>query len=400
MNTEIKLLAPPKGKVFRIPEENLDYLYDKIAKLNGHAEKAGCVPVKLDIISIDQKTDADSGAVKFWYNVYVEGEAPKIKGWTFLGALTHAPEGNIIRLVPGKTVPQSYWTSPPKCDYCHKDWIVRRDTYILQNDKGEYKQVGGNCLADFLGHPDPFKYANYAEAYAGLDQEVTALEKESSNVPTFTREDLKTFLAEVAAVIDQEGWVSRGAVYQGKGGLATADLALDHLHRKTAKRIYPSQKNLDEADKVISYMRVDLKPENDYQQNLKTLTSKDVFTVKEGSGIVASAVPYYRREMEKQIKQAQQAKVSAASTYIGTEGERLYDVHVTVIGQQLMDGGMYQSMLIRMIDDKGNILTWFGVGQASSQMETGKDYTISATVKKHQEYKGTKQTLVTRVKLS
>lgn len=398
MKNEIKLLAPPKGKTFRIPEENLDYLYNKIEKLNGHAEKAGCLPIKLSIEGIEQKTDKDSGAVKYWYNVYVEGKAPKINGWTFLGALTHAPEGNIIRLVPGKTVPQSYWTSPPKCDYCKKDWIVRRDTYILQNDKGEYKQVGGNCLMDFLGHPDPFKYANYAEEFAGLDEVFTNLQI-SDNKPTFTREDLKTFLAEVAALVDQEGWVSRGAVYQGKGGLATADLALEHLHGRATKRIYPNKKHVEEAEKVISYMRTDLKPTNDYQQNLKTLTSQDVFTVKEGSGIVASAIPYYRREMEKQITQAKQAKSFAASQYVGVESERFYDLHVSVIGQQLIEGSMYSSTLIRMMDDKGNILTWFGTGQASNNMEVGKDYTISATVKKHQEYKGSKQTLLSRVKL-
>ncbi len=45
------------------------------------------------------------------------------------------------------------------CDYCKKDWIVRRDTYIVKNDKGEIRQIGSNCLSDFLGHPNPTRIA-------------------------------------------------------------------------------------------------------------------------------------------------------------------------------------------------------------------------------------------------
>lgn len=405
MKNEIKLIAPPKGKYFRIPESNLSKLDYKIAELNKHAEKVGCIPVRLEISRKEEQKDADTGEVATFYHVYIEGEAPKLKGWTFLGALTHAPEGNITRLVPGKNVPESYRTSKPVCDYCHKDWIVRKDTYIVQNEKGEFKQVGGNCLADFLGHPDPFRYANYAGMLASLPEEIGSLEKDISNSPLYQREDLKIFLAEVAAVIDKEGWISGKQAYD-TGKASTARRALDELdpHQsydrfgKRIEKIRPEKKHFEEAEKVISYMRTDLKPENDYQHNLKTLTSVDNFLVKEGSGFVASALPYYRREIEKKVTEEQNKKKFANSTYIGEVGERLYEFRITVLGINETEGFRGTMYIVRMQDEKGNVYVWFGTGVAATMMVVGEDYIIDGTVKDHKEWKGRKETILTRVK--
>lgn len=412
MNNEIKLLAPPKGNTYRIPEGNLSKLSERLSKLNEEASKLDSAPIHFDIMSTDDVKDEKTGEISRFFNVYVEGEAPKLKGWTFVGALTHAPEGNIVRPVPGKVIPDNYRTNKPVCDHCKKDWIVRRDTYIVQNDQGVYKQVGGNCLADFLGHPDPYRYARFAEWLAGLHGELEELEneKETNNSPQFKREDLKMYLAEVAAVVDEKGWKSRGAVYQEHAGTATADYAMNELHDTphtyhgvTTYPIRPQQKHFDEAEKVISYLRVDLKPDNDYLNNLKTLTSVDNFLVKEGSGIVASAIPFYRREIEKQVAKAKQASQFAqqalSSNYVGEVGDRLYGIHVSVLSHQELESNFGMTNLFRFQDDKGNVYSWFGTGAAAYGMEVGNDYVISASVKKHQEYKGRKETILTRVKI-
>ena len=55
--------------------------------------------------------------------------------------------------------------------------------------------------------------------------------------------------------------------------------------------------------------------------------------------------------------------------------------------------------LLRFQDDKGNVYSWFGTGAAAYNMEVGKDYVITASIKKHQEYKGRKETVLTRVKI-
>jgi hypothetical protein len=45
-----------------------------------------------------------------------------------------------------------------------------------------------------------------------------------------------------------------------------------------------------------------------------------------------------------------------------------------------------------------NILSWF-TSSNISDLEVGKEYWLSATVKEHSEYKGEKQTILTRCKV-
>jgi hypothetical protein len=47
-----------------------------------------------------------------------------------------------------------------------------------------------------------------------------------------------------------------------------------------------------------------------------------------------------------------------------------------------------------MVDEAGHSFTWFCSGKP---LEEGKVYEVKATVKKHDEYKGVKQTIVNRV---
>jgi len=49
-----------------------------------------------------------------------------------------------------------------------------------------------------------------------------------------------------------------------------------------------------------------------------------------------------------------------------------------------------------LIDLSGNHLTWFASG---SDMEVGNTYKLLGTIKKHDEYNGVKQTILTRCKV-
>ncbi len=52
--------------------------------------------------------------------------------------------------------------------------------------------------------------------------------------------------------------------------------------------------------------------------------------------------------------------------------------------------------IVNFIDKNGNRFTWFTSGK--SVLDEGKTYTGSATIKKHNEYKGIKSTIITRYK--
>ena len=52
------------------------------------------------------------------------------------------------------------------------------------------------------------------------------------------------------------------------------------------------------------------------------------------------------------------------------------------------------SVLHKMVDPNGNIATWFASN--GNQLDVGATYRVKATVKKHEEYKGTQSTVLTR----
>lgn len=85
----------------------------------------------------------------------------------------------------------------------------------------------------------------------------------------------------------------------------------------------------------------------------------------------------------------------ANSEYVGTVGTKIeLDVEVSSIGGY---SSYYGDGHIYTFNNNGNELVWFTA--SNPHMDEGKQYHIIATVKKHEEYKGTKQTTITRVKV-
>lgn len=96
-------------------------------------------------------------------------------------------------------------------------------------------------------------------------------------------------------------------------------------------------------------------------------------------------------------KAAEVTPEEAASEYVGTVGE-VYDNEVEVVSTFVSHAGYYgPTTIIGMKDADGNKLVWFSSGMAS--VERGEKIRIKGRVKKHEEYRGVKQTTLTRCKV-
>ena len=99
--------------------------------------------------------------------VEVTGPQPIIKGWNFLATIQHSKNGNVIRRINSEVEVDTtiYRSATVKCDHCNTD-RRRNDTYLVQNVKGELKQVGKSCLKDFVGgHKTAEFFANLANIF-------------------------------------------------------------------------------------------------------------------------------------------------------------------------------------------------------------------------------------------
>ena len=92
-------------------------------------------------------------------------------------------------------------------------------------------------------------------------------------------------------------------------------------------------------------------------------------------------------------QQAERKVTDAASEWIGEVKVRM-EIEVKVLFIKEHEGYYGPVDIIKMQDMEGNGLTWFCTGISS--LKRGDHVKIKATVKKHEEYQGAKQTVLTR----
>lgn len=427
-----------------VPQCNVQPLLDRIADLNKRAAKLGVAPVavrtELDHVRVLVKNhyhgttqwvaEADldftetgyvrTGAAREWWLVEVDGVAPCYNGWTFAATLEPVEvEGgqwvNLMLTVPGQHCPTEYKEAKAvgRCDHC-KASRRRKQTFVVRHTDGTTKAVGRQCLKDFLGHTDPHSLATWAELLASLDGTAQAAEDEGYFGGGGLEDgwDTATFLAWTAGAIRCWGWCSRGKAKLDEKLVATADRVIyllapprftgpnagrDRAEWKQAVAdATPTDQDKADAQAALDWVRgLDEKAlEEDYLANIN-ICGRAPVTLRKTAGLAASIVAAWAKAVAKQIEEAKLAKRKGASQWVGTKGKR-QEFTVTV-DRVITTEGLYGLTGIHKLEDQdGNSLVWFASGSAT-WLEVGRTYTIKATPKAHEEYKGWKQTVVSRV---
>jgi hypothetical protein len=111
------------------------------------------------------------------------------------------------------------------------------------------------------------------------------------------------------------------------------------------------------------------------------------------AGILASAVAAHARVLGEQVKRS----ASAPSAYVGAVGEKHIFGRVALERVITLEGGNYGPAHIHTFRDAaGNAIVW---RTAEVRGAAGDVFTMTGTIKNHSEFRGEKQTEVTRCKL-
>ena len=158
----------------------------------------------------------------------------------------------------------------------------------------------------------------------------------------------------------------------------------------------PTEEDRELARAALEYARTELRGKadlNDYLHNLMVACSQGTVTHKL-AGITASLVSHYIKEVERRTLKEVMAKKLAASTHAGVVGKHMIFMGCKVLQVIQIDSDFGTSLLHKMVDAEGHALTWFSHKES---LGVGAEVNLVATVKAHQEYKGTLQTVITRV---
>jgi len=409
---------------FWVPSFKLDELASKINHLQKKAIKVGALPITFTITGETEKrilkyvTDPldpfgkGTPIYREYTKIVVKGEAPKFSGWRLIARLLHDSQtgiqgATIVNAVPGESVPAEYRTSGCKCDHCNKNWVVRKDTYVVKRDSGETKQVGSTCIADFLGHKNPEEvaklYSFYAEVSAfcgGAYDEEGWDEPHSLFVRGAIMLDLVNTLEMVASYHRVFGWITRKQA-QDRGDCfpsseVVSDLLLTEKPSKDQLEML-AKLTLTDADKAKAAAAIAwaaaLNPgtDSDFEHNIRAVAQSGVVSHRT-LGIGCAIIGAWQRAQEREANKSLNA---ANAHHVGTVGERSVFTNLTVVSVRTFDEGMYgPRVLHRFVDEDGAILTWWTGREAFEAKEV---VCVKASVKRHSEYKGTAQTELSRV---
>lgn len=407
--------------IYEIPEANWAKLEASIADLNNKAVKLGSTPVVLSIIDERQvtKKDGEDTWTEIVYHVTVTGEAPKLSGWGLIAVITPQISGeNLVKCIPGKVCPTKYRLADPKdCDHCNTQ-RRRNDVFILRHDNGEHRQVGRQCLRDFLGHKDPSRILSMAEILMSVGDIMHDAEEGGwgggFRSPTY---NLQQFVATTACVVRRLGWVPKSKAEHGHPSTASnvleilvppfgAQAARSRRLWVAENQLYVNEEDEKLAEDAIQWGQALPTDGGDYIYNLGVSIRNGV--VEAGNknstvGLVASLVSAYNREIKKERDILRRAQKAENTVHVGTPKVRQGFPGVTVVFIGETRQTQYGiSTLIKLEDSDGNNLTWWNTSEVAKWLKDSyQDDTpidITATVKKHEDYRGVPQTVIQRVK--
>ena len=407
---------------FRIPSASLEKVQEILEKLNVKARKFKSPEASVKIIDTEERPiqgDYKYDEVlkkKTWeilgyekiLTLEVDSEPIKLAGWTLLGALdrvrpsTGEEAFTVLRPVPNKTIPVEF-RDRDHCDHCDKS-IRRKTTYIVEHEDGRIKQVGSNCLKDFLGH-DPERILWFKNWFGKIQEKICDEDwcSDKSAIRASLCFDIQKFLEIVSFCITRDGWLSKGKAYE-KGidaCLATANVVADFYCVEAGiwnrPKEYESpeikQEDKDLAKDAIEWAKkIDPETSNEYLYNLHIASKNSLVEIKQ-VGIVASLISTYLKELDKEINLKKFAQIK--NEHVG-EIKKRQEFKVECVSVRCFDTDWGCSAHHKLVTEDNHLLVWFASG-SSTWLKEGETYTVKATVKKHDEYQGKKQTLINRV---
>lgn len=384
---------------YRVVDAQHDEALAKIAKINKRQRKLGLPEIELEFRGEHEFIlDPDGIRVIEYRTIYMRADVPTVADYEIIGIIhpSSAGEGNIVQRIPGAVGDLTdYYNVPFTCDHC--GWLRRRnDTFIVrQRQTGERKQVGSTCMKDFLNGTDPHSVMKMAEVLVDLDDFLSKPRKREeygkiADDPKERTVSLLGFLAMVAKDIRETGrWISSKEAYRD-GGQSTAYRAWWSLWDKEEVASIIAE-DWAAAQGVIDWGRANLSADspNEYIHNLAVIVSGDHCSYRE-AGIVGSI--YRARERE---QAANAKKKEAKNEFLGRVGERI--TRTVVVDEVRYLPSHFTKILTKMTDAETEAaVTWFSSG---TELEEGGTYRITGTIKQNKDWKGKKETIITRCKV-
>ena len=338
----------------------------------------------------------------------IEMNVPTIglDGVRFIGSVEVEEGGTILRMVPGEETPEGFERPDShNCDHCG----TRRDrvkSYLVREADGSIKQIGSSCLELYFG----VKVRGLWVLGAFTADDLRAMAEEADERDGYSGGGrVSAFsvrhLIALALVISNggKGFVSKGAARDREWLIATADDVMNtitfrpgrdqSLNAEMAARQQAAAEVADaDIDAVLTFADT---LSGDYGMNAQAAARSNHIGYR-STGVLISLVGVWYRAQEKAAAAATE-RATVLNEFVGEPKQRLRGLVLTVRTVREIEGDYGISTLLVMRDAEGHTFKWFS--SSVYGVDAGDVLTLDATVKGHEEYEGTKQTVITRGKV-
>lgn len=398
---------------YSFPADRVADFQHIIDKANRKLERGGATARFEPVITFEDRTQVlESGlsVTTRFARVTMDKLRLSLGQYTFVARLVPEEAGMTVHTAPGESL--EGWTRPAAddmtCDHC-KTARYRTNLFVVRDEvTGQFIQLGQNCIVLYTGlKPNGLWALNF-------DDEI----REASNAwgDSFGRSrDYSASIAEILGVALACTDGGKGYVSKAKAEASWQE-STGGLVQRVLFGIYPMGNKPDEVaerhriialgeqgaalakdDVLIAEVKAaaaTLKSGSDYGDNMAIILAAESGMVsRRNINTLASLVAIYHRLREDRAAAA--AKPVAAQGFIGAVGERVRDFHVTATSVRSFEGDYGVTTLLVGATDDGHVVKWFASG--GREWEPGdRIHFGAATVKAHENYKGTDQTALTR----
>lgn len=384
-----------------------DFYPDVEKKLNRVAKK--CIKhgndftfeVKGEEVREEYNKELDRKEYHKFILIEVNGTA-KIDNWECVAVLENHDAGNIIRRINTEiNIPERFKNTDNICEHCNTK-RQRNNLYVIHNvEKDEWKQVGGSCLKLYTGGLNMEYVAAYMDGITELEEfdGIVGRGKAYYHV-----EEVLSYAVEV---INKTGYFNAQSalptkylvseIMQNNLGRAIESINEEFKSMRLDVRMSEHDFNKDDTEntvnQIIDYYK-NLDDDSEFIHNVKVMLNEG-YALPKNFGFLCYLPAGYAKYIQKEAEKAKKVE----TRYFGEVGKRYKDKVIqdlTLITTWETQWG-YTSVYKITLED-GSILTW-KTNNGLYLDRNEKFDKISFTVKEHKEYKGEKQTEVTRCKV-
>lgn len=366
-------------------------------------------------------------------------------GWELKGIIGHL-ENIIIPVDPDNDLPEEFDAKDTTCDHCGTK-RSRNKSFLIQNNEGEWKRVGGACVKQFLG-VNPESFFKLVQAFRDFKEYESPYDEDGNHIPTTYQRrlwnpelqavDIDKLISMVGVQIELDGeyikneWKEVGTGRYDRFGHEYTTMVRANQGESTADNV---RRTFDIIESPLySETEYDINEElvedvykywNSIEVKGRTVT-EDVWNHETGEYEEKQVTYYsgYDDFMNKTKEYGQKKRIrimdinqlipsintyfqwkkkqsEPTSNYVGTVGEKV-NMELTVTNVSGFAGAYGWTNVYKMVDSNNNQVTKFGTINtkflvSGNTIEVGSVLKFKAEIKKHEEFNGKKQTTIGRV---